>query len=310
MAQIKVYCPDIECDSCVRVISKVLKNETGIKDFKVEKDLIDIEFDKEFIKEEKVLEVIKKKGYRAGLDPFERKTFKERFRDFTQNKSKYEIEYKMIKYSLLTFLIILILEFISYNYFFKNQAHFVTSYLWWFFYLDVAVVSLASAMWHLKSYRSQVTSMVGMMIGMTTGMQSGLMIGTILGATNGFFVGALVGMLVGVAVGFFNGKCCGIMGVMEGLMAGVMGGVMGGMLGLMMSVDHILWFMPFFMVINVAILFGLSYMLFEEVVEGREKIQKSALSFPTLFSYCLIVIVFGILLIVYGFKTGLARLVS
>ena len=96
------------------------------------------------------------------------------------------------------------------------------------------------------------------------------------------------------------------MGLLEGMMAGVMGGLMGSMIGTMFAVDHILWLMPFFMFINLVIMWGLSYMLFEEVVEHQEKIEKRPLDFTTFFSYCLIATTFFIILMVYGFKTGLA----
>ena len=150
--------------------------------------------------------------------------------------------------------------------------------------------------------------MVGMMIGMTFGMQTGMMLGTIIAATNGLFVGGLTAMLIAVSVGFYNGKCCGIMGVMEGMMAGVMGGIMGSMIGTMFRVDHILWFMPAFTLINILILWGLSYMLFEEVVEHNPSTKKAPVSFSTFFFACLIVSAALTTLIVYGPRTGLAAI--
>ena len=302
---LKVYCPDIECDSCVRVISKALEKLEGIDSFKVHKDSVEVMYDGEAINKEVVLKAIKEKGYRVGLEPFERKSFRERFRDFKENKKKYELEYRMLKYSLFTLLLLVFLELIGYATFW-NTAGFFSKYALWFLYLDLAVVSVGAAMLHLKSYRAKFTSMVGMMVGMTMGMQTGMMLGTIVGVTNGLFVGGLLGMILGVGVGFFNGKCCGVMGVMEGAMAGVMGGVMGSMIGTMFRVDHIMWFMPFFMSINVVILWGLSYMLFEEVVEGNELVKKVQVDFLTFSSYCILVVAVLILVMVYGFKTGLA----
>lgn len=306
---VRLYCPDIECDSCVRVIEKVLQKSEGIKNFKVNKDSVDVDFNQEQILESKIIESIKEKGYRVSLEPFERKTFIERFRDFWENKKKYENEYKMLKYSLFSFLALIAVEVLAYFAFFSKVPEFLSSYGWWIFYLNLSVVSVGAAMWHLKSYRAQVTSMTGMMIGMTTGMQTGMMIGTVISATNGLLVGGLVGMLLAVIVGFYNGKCCGIMGVMEGMMAGVMGGLMGAMIGVMFIVDNILIFMPFFMIINLLIMGGLSYMLFEELVEHNEKIKKAPMDFSTFFSYCFVAIFFLILVMIYGPKTGIAGVI-
>ena len=98
------------------------------------------------------------------------------------------------------------------------------------------------------------------------------------------------------------------MGVMEGMMAGVMGGLMGAMIGTMMRVDNILLFMPVFMILNLFIMWGLSYMLFEEVVEDNPTIQKKEINFLTFFSYCFIATLIITILIIYGPKTGLARI--
>jgi len=301
----KIYCPDIECDSCIKVISKTLE-KSGINNFKINQDSIDLDSKGE---EEKVLSLIREKGYRAGLEPFERKTFSERFRDFRQNKGKYVTEYKMLKYSALTFILLLVLEFIIYNLFFKSQPGFLQNYGWWIFYATLAVVSIGTSIWHIKSYVVKFTCMTGMMVGMTFGMQTGMMLGIILGATNGFFIGSVIGMIFAVGVGYYNGRIVGIMGVLEGMMAGVMGGVMGAMTGVMMRLDNILLFMPLFMFFNVSIMTGLSYMLFEEVVEHRPNVQKNKIKFLNFFFFCLIALLILSVLMIYGPKTGLARVI-
>ena len=304
---VKIYCPDIECDSCVKVIKKAFEKLKGIEKVDVNNDSIDISYKKEALNHEELILAIISKGYRASLEPFQRKTFRERMRDFRENKNKYEVEYKMIRYSFLTLLILLAFEAAAYFAMFKQNPNFLHKYGWWIFYLNIAIISVAAAMWHLKSYRGQVTSMIGMMLGMTFGMQTGLMIGAIIGATNGIFVGGMTGMLTGVLVGFYNGKCCGIMGALEGMMAGMMNGVMGSMIGVMFFADHILWFMPFFIIINLAIMWGLSYMIYEEFVEGNQKTKKAPLSFGTFLSYCFIAAIILIVIMIYGPKSGLAR---
>ena len=114
--------------------------------------------------------------------------------------------------------------------------------------------------------------------------------------------------MIGIIAGVYNGKCCGIMGIMEGMMAGIMGGVMGSMIGVMFRVDYINIFMPFFMLANIMVMFGLSYMLFEEIVEDNINVRKKSLNFSKFFSYFLIINLILILIMVYGPKTGLARL--
>ncbi len=304
----KIYVPDIECDSCVKVINKTLAKFEGIQQFTTHKDSVDVEYDPEKVKADSLLSIIHEKGFRAAFEPFQRKSFSERFKDFKENKHKYQVEYTMLKYSVLTFLILTLLEVMSYIAFLKNKPEFLAHYGWWMFYLNLAVISIGSGMWHIKSYKANVTSMIGMMIGMTFGMQTGMMLGTIFGATNGLFVGGSVGMLTAVGVGFYNGKCCGIMGVLEGMMAGVMGGTMGSMIGTMFTIDHIFWFMPLFIAINMIIMWGLSYMLFEEVVEDSPKTQKNPSDFFTFFAYCLLATVFLLVIMIYGPKTGLAKI--
>ena len=149
------------------------------------------------------------------------------------------------------------------------------TYGWWLFYLNVSVATLGAALWHVAAHKTTTTCMVGMMIGMTIGMQTGMMIGAVIGATNGFFIGSMAVMFLGVIGGVITGKSCGLMGVMEGMMAGVMGGTMGAMISVMMFSDHLLWFMPFYMIFNIIILWGLTFMLFEEVVEEKEVMRRA-----------------------------------
>ena len=307
MKEIKIYCPDIECGSCIKLIDRRISKISGVEKISFSKDSLDVSYNEELVSPHQVSESIKQLGFRADFVPFSRKTFSERWRDFKENKIKYEIEYKMLKYGFYAMILLAVLELGTFFLFFRNNQ-LIGKNLLWIFYLDLAVVSIGAAIWHLNSYRQDATIMIGMMIGMTFGMQTGLMIGTIIGATNGMFTGTMSGMFFGVAVGWFNGKCCGIMGVLEGAMAGVMSGTMGAMIGVMLSVDRILVFMPFFMAINLIIMWGFSYMLFEEMVEDNPKIEKKKISFLELFSYCFIALVLLVLIIIYAPKSGIARI--
>lgn len=305
----KIYCPDIECESCIKVITRSIKKIQGIEDLSFDRESVTINYNPEQIQQEELTKLINSAGFRASLQPFPRKTFLERLRDFKENKTKYQVEYQMLKYSVAILAFLLLLEGIAYYTFFRTTEGFLQRYGWWFFYLTLAITSLGSAVWHFKSYKAQFTNMTGMMIGMTFGMQSGMMLGTIFGATNGLVTGGTTAMVLAVLLGVYNGKCCGIMGVLEGMMAGIMGGIMGSMIGVMYAVDHILIFMPFFMFFNLIVMFGLSYMLFEEVVEHNPKTKRQPIDFLTFFSFCFIATTILITWMVYGPKTGIASII-
>lgn len=232
-------------------------------------------------------------------------TFKQRTKEFLENKEKYKIEHQMIEYTLLAFVLLILIEVVAFYGLFGNDSNFLVRYGWWFFYGTISVVSIGAAMWHLRAYRTEVTCMVGMMIGMTIGMQSGMMIGAVLGATNGMFTGALVGMLFASVVGWYTGRCCGIMGIMEGIMSGIMGGTMGAMIAVMMLGDNLLWFMPPYMILNLIVMLGLSYMLYEEVIEDNEKVEVKPMEFSGFFSYCFIAMFLLGLIMLYGPKSAL-----
>ncbi len=303
-----IYCPDIECDSCVKVITRSLEKTDGVGTFTIKKDHVDVEYDPAKVEKGLLIELIKEKGFRAGFEPFSRKTFGERWRDFRENKEKYSHEYTMLSYGAFTFGLLLLLGFIAYWGLFNQSAELLSKYGWWFLYSTISVVAIGSALWHFQSYKGSVTSMTGMMIGMTFGMQTGFLIGTIIGATNGMFIGSLAGMLSGVFVGWYSGKCCGIMGVMEGMMAGIMAGLMGAMTGVMLLVDNILLFMPLFMVLNIIVLLGLSYMLFEEMVEENKTIHKVPTPFSTFFLFCFLAVSMLMIIMLFAPKSGITGL--
>ncbi len=299
-----VYIPDIECDSCSKLISKKLQKE-GINGIKIHADSVEVDFDDSRLSADDVKKDIKSLGFRASFEPFERKSLKERWRDFKENRHKYELESKVVSFSIGIFVLLSLLEGLAYLFFFKNMPNFLQNYGWWLFYLNISVVSVAVGMWHVASYKAKITCMAGMMIGMTVGMQAGMMLGAVIGATNGFFVGCMAGMIIGVLVGIYAGKCCGVMGVMEGMMAGLMGGTMGPMISVMMFSDHLLVFMPFYMLVNVVIMWGLSYMMYEEVVENKDNVEKKPLDFVSLASIAVISTILLVILMVYGMKSPL-----
>ncbi|MEM4397139.1 MAG: heavy-metal-associated domain-containing protein [Candidatus Woesearchaeota archaeon] len=294
MAKTKIYVPDIECDSCVKVLEKAFSNDKNVK---INNDSIEID---ESEKPEKYIKKIKELGYRASLN-FERKSFLERFNDFIENKHKYFLEYKLIKYFFGLFFILI---FVNAIFVFAFKLPFV-KYLQYFIYLNFSLAIIFSVLWHFLSYKTRITCMTGMMIGMTFGMQSGMMIGYIFGITNGFFTGSLVGMLIGFFVGFFTGKCCGIMGALQGSMSGIMAGTMGAMISVMLLNDNLNLFSPIYFILNGLIFLFLSYMIYEELAENK-KYEIYNIDFLTLASYSAIALIIMLLIIYFGPKSVLA----
>lgn len=300
-----IYCPDIVCESCIKVLTKQFQHKEGIRSFFIKNKAVDIDYNEEQITENQLLNLIHDKGYRASFSIFGRKSFSERMHEFFHDKEKYALEYKMLAYSAINFILLFIAEFFMWHIFFHHDPTVLAKYIWWVFYLNLSVVTIGAAIWHYHAYKAQITHMVGMMVGMTIGMISGLLIGALIGATNGMFMGSVVGLLFGVTVGALNGKCCGIMGVMEGMMAGVMGGTMGPMTALMMKYDYLLLFMPLFMLVNIIILWGLSYMLYEEVVEENTNVERKPLDFYTFFSLCFLATIVLLAIMIFGYKSSL-----
>jgi hypothetical protein len=297
-----IYVPDIECDSCVKLITKKF-DAHGISDYHIKQDHISL--NNPTTSSSRVIDIIKELGFRASTTPFDRKTLKERLRDVKDNTKKYALEVRGLKYTLGVFATLVFLMTTSYYGFLNTIPNFLGMYGWWVLYLIISITVICGGLWHFFAYQTKFTCMMGMMIGMTFGMQTGMMIGAVVGATNGFFMGSMVGMILGVAVGIWTGKCCGSMGVMEGMMAGLMGGTMGPMITVMMFSDHVLWFMPLYMIINIAIIAGLSYMLFEEVVENNKTIEKSPADFTTIAALSVITTFIIMVIVLYGPKSAL-----
>jgi hypothetical protein len=91
------------------------------------------------------------------------------------------------------------------------------------------------------------------------------------------------------------------------MMAGVMGGTMGPMISLMMLTDHLDMFMPFYMIINAIIVIALPYMVYEEVVEGKQ-VEKNPADFMTFAGIALIAAAVLIAIMLLGPKSLLFRI--
>ena len=302
----KIYIPDIECESCSRLLDKKIGHMDGVENFEIHSDSMDITYDEKTIKAEDIVTAIEDLKFRASVRPYERKSFSERWRDLQENPHKYSMIGKTIGYGALTFLILALIQAIAYAGFLNNAIpNFLTHYVWWLIYLDISVATIGATIWYMSSYKGNVTCMTGMMIGMTVGMQAGMMIGAVVGGSNGFFTGAMVGMTVAVIAGTLTGAVCGVMGAVQGMMSGVMAGTMGAMITVMMFTDHVFIFMPYYMIINVLILLGLIYLFYEEVVEGKKDVKKKPVDMISFVSACVIITAIITIIMIYGPKSPL-----
>ena len=208
---------------------------------------------------------------------------------------------KVLRYTLIGLLVLLILHLLAYFAFFSSITNFASRYGWWILYLDISVATLGGALWYYSSYKGYTSCMASMMIGMTIGMQTGMMLGAIFGAVNGYFIGAMLGMILGTFVGTLTGASS-VMGALQGMMSGLMGGTMGAMITVMMFTDHVLLFMPFYMLLNVAILAGFVYMYYDEVIKDNKELVKKDIDIWTFTSICVIITFLLTALLVYGPK--------
>jgi len=209
---------------------------------------------------------------------------------------------KLFVYMITSFVLMILLDVIAYFLMYKQIPDLLSKYGWWVLYLNISIATIGGALWYYASYKGYVSCMASMMIGMTLGMQTGMMLGAVFGAVNGYFIGAMIGMILGTIIGLVTGRAS-IMGALQGMMSGVMGGTMGAMITVMMFTDHVLWFMPFYMLINVAILIGFVYMYHDEVIKDNKEVVKKHISLGTFLIWCMIAIIILTTILVYAPKS-------
>jgi hypothetical protein len=205
-------------------------------------------------------------------------------------------EKRIFKTSALTFILILAMQAAYILFRQQTVPGFFMQHGMWFFYLALTVTSIGAALWHYKSYSTRIGCMLGMMIGMTFGMQTGMMLGPIIAPQAGFLAAALTAMIAGAVIGAWAGSCCGIMGTLEGLMAGIMGGPMGAMIGAMFM-GNLKFFMPVYMILNLMVLIGFSYMIFQEIVFNHAKTKHNAIAPWKYVLACVVITIFLMVLI-------------
>jgi len=216
---------------------------------------------------------------------------------------------KSVKYGIIVFLALIALELIAYFGFLINLPNFYHKYALWILYLDISIATLGMSIYYMMTHRSKAPCMTGMMIGMTVGMQVGMMIGAVVGATNGYFTGAMTGMVLGSIGGTLAGFTSkSTMSWLQGLMSGIMGGTMGPMISVMMYTDHLVVFMPFYILLNVILLIGFMKMYYEEMVDDNRELVHRNIDMLTFMSACIIATFILVIIMVYGPKSGLFAL--
>ena len=268
------YVKGFECESCARVISRVVSSFPGASLTEANQYTGAITIECEPEDEKQIIQAVREKGYSLSTQPLQtdysaEKSPLENGKNYVlglfEGKHGFQVEQSLLQATLLSFLLTIgaeVLASIILNIPLEN-------YKWLFALSAVAVSANAFAVWHSIAYRKEFTCMNGMMVGMALGMMTGFMVGAVVAASSGMFVGSVVGMLFGMAIGAYTGYCCGIMGVLEGLMAGLMSGIMGAMTTIMLLNDHVIAFLFILFAACTVVLAGLSYMIWKEA-GGRE----------------------------------------
>jgi hypothetical protein len=220
---------------------------------------------------------------------------------FVKEMNGERVEGELIKTILISLVTSLIVIIGLYYLQFQHIESFVPKYGYFLFFSVLSYALILPTVRQVQAHK-YFSCMSGMMIGMTIGMIAGFLIGFYVGATNGMFWGGFFGVLIGLIFGIWNGVCCGVMGFLEGAMAGLMGGLMGAMSSVMMINENLKAASAIVFLICGVILFGLSYMIYEET-KGKEREYFSSNMFTAIISFILTVIT--ALMIVYGPRSAL-----
>ncbi|HIH19897.1 TPA: hypothetical protein HA244_01375 [Candidatus Micrarchaeota archaeon] len=272
------YVKGFECESCARVISRIVSRFPGANFIEADAKSGKIVFECD---ENDVGLVVKEvgergfslhdqpvagttAGYASGPEHSLGKAAWLYLNGIFSGGKDFSAERKLMENSLLSFILVIGLGVVVALFLPAKTASAFGDAKILLALLAVGVGANSFAFWHSFTYRRDFTCMGGMMVGMTLGMISGFMAGALVGATNGMFVGSVAGMALGMIVGGYAGKCCGVMGFLEGLMAGLMGGIMGAMTSLMLFNDHLVEFLFLLFAACGMILVALSYMIYKE----------------------------------------------
>ncbi len=277
------YVKGFECESCAKVISRIISRFPGASLVHSEQSTGKIVLECPEGDEKQIVKETEERGYHLSLEPLKSPDANQgesqtqdqpagksvlaltgKFLGGIINDEKgYGLERYLLETTLLSFFLIVGVE-IFVSIFLVGSSFDLSRYKWLFVLSAVGIASVAYTTWHAIAYRRDFSCMGGMMVGMTIGMMAGFLSGALIAASNGMFVGAVVGMALGMLIGAYTGYCCGIMGLLEGLMAGIMGGIMGAMTTIMLLNDHMLEFLFILFGACTLVLGGLSYMIYKE----------------------------------------------
>jgi len=270
-----IYIGGMTCHSCERIVSKAVESIGGkVHKVDAKSGAAVVDYPEGTLESMKAAiassgyELLDSEGRVPSAEPFEQE-IQVFFHRLVSGDKALLAERRLLAMSVMSLLLIAFVGFFAYLFALRNLPDFGSRFPY-FAYGALSAVALTASIAHYHSHRKQFTCMEGMMIGMTIGMMGGFLFGAVIGATNGMFVGSVFGMAIGMITGAYCGKCCGIMGVMEGMMAGLMGGTMGAMLTVMLLGDHIALFMPILVVSCLALLAGLTYMIYVSAGKREE----------------------------------------
>ena len=297
----KIYISGMECASCERLITKAVESAGGhVQSIDAKTGVAQIDYPDGAL--DRVKEAVIATGYgigekreEAAAEPFEQE-FRIFLHKLFSGEKELWAERKIMVMSLLSLLLLATLGFFFYLFVWHSVASFAAK-IPFLFYTGLSAVAIVASLSHYRSHKLEFTCMEGMMIGMTIGMMAGFLFGAIIGATNGMFVGSVFGMAVGMLTGAYAGKCCGIMGVMEGIMAGLMGGTMGAMLTVMLIADNLSLFMPILLASCLAILAGLTYMIYNS---AGKRVERTLMPFGQFFLFCLLLSAISVAIMLFG----------
>ncbi|MBI4021359.1 MAG: cation transporter [Candidatus Aenigmarchaeota archaeon] len=303
----------LHCGSCEVVVRRALAKVPGVEKVSFTADTVTVDYQPGQATLETIARTIAAKGYRAtapGIDARPQRkglaaSFSGAFKD-----PALEAERETFQTGFITVIILMAAQAFILRGLFPAagaSASILTGYL------IIAVAAVGASLWHLTSFRRQLSGMTGMMIGMTIGMVAGFLTGAVVGASNGIFIGTVYGVVAGMLVGSLAGKCCGIMGIMEGMMAGLMSGVMGGMVPLMFLSENVFLFLPILTGACLLILGGLAIHISWENKEYEKAhgkpVERRPFGFISFFSLCFIVIFLTTVLMVIGPKSALIQVI-
>lgn len=301
MAVLRIPVQNVSCDSCEKVITRVVSRFAGAKFVSISPDQRTLELECGQNDVGQIKTELSRYGYLdegLGGQPF-LQIARKIFAGYDGFRAENVFLTRLIMIFGVLFALVALFQFFVFSSIEGSEK------LWPVLALvPLGVAVNIGSLWHTRMLGANFMCNTGMMIGMTIGMMAGFMIGAVLGATNGMFVGSVVGMLTGMVLGSWGGKSVGIMGVMEGMMAGLMAGLMGAMVSVMMVTDNLVPFLYILFASCTLIIVGLSYMIYKEAGPIME--EENVPSVFSLLFFGLVVTVFVVGLAVFGPKSAIA----